>query len=298
MRFQLVCLFAYLVLAPMGAAAWTNEELGKKLFFDKRLSSDGKVSCATCHKPELAFTNGKAVAEGVLRKIGDRNVPTLLNRNGTHGQFWDMRADSLEQQVVQVMANPSEMGNDIEGALRRLNSDAHYAQAFRELFNQPATLDNLALAIAAYERTLKAPESPYDRYVHGDTSALSPEAVTGKNLFFNKFKCASCHKGENFSDEKLNVRCYPFVPNMEAAPSKKFKTPTLRNLVFTAPYMHTGALKTLEDAVDFYTPSIHLDARGKPDPDSPPMFVSREDKKALVAFLKSLSAAQPFVESR
>lgn len=276
----------------------TREELGKKLFFDTRLSADNKVSCATCHKPELAFTNGAATAKGVFHKVGDRNVPTLLNRAGTKAQFWDSRAGSLEQQIFAVMANPAEMGNDIEGALKRINGDQKYQSAFKAVFSAPADLHNLAEAIAAYERTIAAPEAPYDRFIKGDHKAIPEAAILGSELFFNRFKCASCHSGPNFSDEKLNVRCYPFVANLDAVPGKKFKTPTLRNLLYTGPYMHNGSLKTLEDAVDFYTPSVHLDAKGKPVPGSGPVFISPEDRANLVAFLKSLSAEKPFVEIR
>lgn len=292
MRFQLLCL---LLLAPF-AAAMTPEDLGKKLFFDKRLSKDQTVSCATCHKPELAFTNGTPLARGAFHRRGDRNVPTLLNRLGTGPQFWDMRASTLEDQVIQVMANPLEMGNDIEGALKRINQDKKYREAFFALYGGEANVHNLAKAIASYERTIQAPEAPFDRYLKGESSALSLEARSGKDLFFNKFKCASCHSGPNFSDEKLNVRCYPFVANLDAVPGPKFKTPTLRNLKFTGPYMHNGALKTLEETVDFYTPSVHLDAAGKPVPGSGPIFVSPKERAHLVAFLKSLSADTPYVE--
>lgn len=294
MRVQLFCL----LLFPLLAQAMSREELGKKLFFDTRLSSDNKVSCATCHKPELAFTNGARVAKGAFHKSGDRNVPTILNRAGTSAQFWDMRASTLEEQIQHVMINPDEMGNDVDGALARVNKDAKYRAAFKTLFGEPANLKNLSVAIAAYERTLRAPEAPYDRYLKGDHKAISESAIAGRDLFFHKFKCASCHSGDNFSDEKLNVRCYPFVANLEAIPMKKFKTPTLRNLKFTGPYMHNGALKTLEDTVDFYTPSVHLDAKGKPVPGSGPVFVTAEDKANLVAFLKSLSAEKPFIEVR
>lgn len=292
MRVQLFCL---LLFAPI-ASALTPEELGKKLFFDKRLSKDQTVSCATCHKPELAFTNGTPLAKGVFHLTGDRNVPTILNRFGTGPQFWDMRAATLEDQVIQVMANPLEMGNDIEGALARINQDAKYQEAFRAIYGTKANVHNLAKAIAAYERTIFAPEAPFDRYLKGDLKAMSLEARHGKDLFFNKFKCASCHSGPNFSDEKLNVRCYPFVANLDAVPGPKFKTPTLRNLKFTGPYMHNGALKTLEETVDFYAPSVHLDANGKPVPGSGPIFVSAKERAQLVAFLKSLSGDKPYVE--
>jgi len=280
------------IAAPAGKAA-----LGKMLFFDKRLSADQTVSCASCHRPEKAFTNGKKLAIGAFHHTGDRNVPTLLNRAGTTAQFWDMRAESLEAQAAAVLSNPKEMGNDIAGAIARLSADRSMNAAFHSEFGGGPTLDHIAAALAAYQRTLRAPAAPYDRFLQGDRHALSDSALRGKDLFFDKFKCASCHKGGNFSDEKLNVRCYPFVANLEAIPGPKFKTPTLRNLKFTGPYMHNGALTTLEATIDFYNPSVQLNAEGKPVKGAGPVYVSAADKKDLVAFLLSLSAEKPFVEA-
>jgi cytochrome c peroxidase len=274
----------------------TSAELGKRLFFDKRLSADQSVSCATCHRPEKAFTNGLKLAIGAFHRSGERNVPTLLNRNGTHGQFWDMRAPTLEAQVLTVVANPNEMGGDLNGAIERLNADPKYQAQFLEVFKSPATAENLATALANYERTLRAPPAPFDRYMAGDAKAISASAIRGKNLFFGKMNCVSCHSGPNFSDEKLNVRCYPFVANLQAVAGPRFKTPTLRNLKFTGPYMHNGALPTLEATIDFYNPSIQLDAAGKPIPGGNAVYVSPNEKKDLVAFLKSLSAEKPFEE--
>ncbi len=295
MRVQFILLL-WIYLSPTASAGLTRAELGKKLFFDRRLSADHSVSCATCHRPENAFTNGKKLAIGAFHKSGDRNVPTLLNRAGTRGQFWDMRVGSLEAQALAVLANVNEMGNDLEGAVKRLNADPRSLSNFSKVFNQKPNPENLVAALVAYEHTLRAPPAPYDRFVQGDLAALSEDAQRGKHLFFDKFKCAGCHKGENFSDEKLNVRCYPFVANLSAIAGPRFKTPTLRNLNFTAPYMHNGELKTLEAAIDFYNPSVHLTAEGKPAPGAGAVYVTPQNKKDLVAFLRSLSAEKPFVE--
>lgn len=295
MRVQFILL---LCLAPIAglAAPMSKAGLGKKLFFDRRLSADQSVSCASCHRPEKAFTNGKKTAIGAFHKAGDRNVPTLLNRAGTSAQFWDMRARSLEEQAEAVLKNPGEMGNDIAGAIRRLNADREMKEAFHAVFGEGPSLKNIAGALAAYERTLLSPPAPYDRFLAGDLQALGPSAQRGHGLFFGKFKCASCHQGVNFTDEKLNVRCYPFVADLDTVPGPRFKTPTLRNLTFTAPYMHNGSLATLEAAVDFYNPSVRLDARGKPVKNGGAMVVTAQDKKDLVAFLRSLSAEEPFIE--
>jgi cytochrome c peroxidase len=284
------------LLLSTPAFGLTQAELGKRLFFDKRLSADRSVSCATCHIPEKAFTNGRRLAIGAFHRTGDRNVPTLLNRHGTGPQFWDMRAPSLEAQALAVLANAKEMGDDLAGAVARINSDANYRRDFERLFGGTANPQNVASALAAFQRTLRAPEAPYDRFVKGDKNALSAAAKHGRELFFGKFNCVSCHSGPNFSDEKLNVRCYPFVANLEAVVGPRFKTPTLRNLSFTGPYMHNGALKTLEETIDFYNPSIQLNAQGKPVPNGHAVYVNESDKKNLVAFLKSLSAKKPFEE--
>jgi cytochrome c peroxidase len=291
----------WLLLVPIGAGAGLAETetaatLGRALFFDKRLSADQTVACASCHIPEHAFTNGAALAKGVHGQLGERNVPTLVNRAGTHRQFWDMRAESLEAQAVAVMSSATEMGGALDAAVTRLNADAAMKARFEKVFGRQASSTTLSRALAAYESSLSAGEAPYDRYVKGDLSALTAAQVRGKDLFFNQYKCARCHSGPNFSDEKLNVRCYPFTTNLVAAPLLRFKTPTLRNLIYTAPYMHNGALATLEEAVEFYNPSLHLNADGKPDPMAPAVHISAAQKKDLVAFLKSLSAPQPFVE--
>jgi cytochrome c peroxidase len=286
----------FLVLAAPRAFSAPDADLGRRLFFDKRLSADQKVSCASCHKPEHAFTNGAAVATGVFGRVGDRNVPTLLNRNGTHGQFWDMRAGSLEAQALAVIANPLEMGGDLDGLVRRVEADPEYQRLFHDVFGRAPDLPGVSQALAAFERTLASGEAPYDRYIAGDLTALTAAQIRGRALFFEKFKCVSCHSGPNFSDEKLNVRCYPATTNLVAVPVLRFKTPTLRNLVYTAPYMHNGALKTLDEVVEFYNPSMHLNAEGKPEPGSPAVHITSAEKKDLVAFLKSLSAPRAYVE--
>ena len=202
-----------------------------------------------------------------------------------------------------VISSDHEMGStSLTLVAEKLNKDAFYQKTFREAFSDVATPTNIAAAIAAYERTLAAGEAPYDRYNLGDKSALSDSARRGKHLFFHKFRCDSCHSGNNFTDEKMRVRCYPAtgeVTDFVAPPpsnQQQVKTPTLRNLIYTAPYMHTGALQTLEEVVEFYSPSFQISDDGKPDPSLPIVRVSAEEKKDLVEFLKSLSAEKPFKE--
>jgi len=169
-------------------------ELGRTLFFDARLSADGTVSCATCHKPELAFTDGKVVAEGIAGKLGPRNSPTLLNALFYPGQFWDGRADSLEDQAIQPLTNPLEMGNpSYEAVVARLRQLPEYRDAFERVFNKPITIDLVGKAISAYERTLVSGDSPFDRFVAGDQNAISEMAKRGFAVFRGKARCSRCH---------------------------------------------------------------------------------------------------------
>ncbi|MGH9842845.1 MAG: cytochrome-c peroxidase, partial [Blastocatellia bacterium] len=173
-------------------------ELGRRLFFDARLSADGTVSCATCHKPELAFTDGKAVAEGIAGRLGPRNSPTLLNALFYPGQFWDGRADSLEDQAIQPLTNPLEMGNpSYEAVVARLRLIPEYHDAFERVFNKPITIDLVGKAISAFERTLVSGDSPLDRFVAGDQDAISEAAKRGFAVFRGKARCSRCH---TFSD--------------------------------------------------------------------------------------------------
>ncbi len=176
---------------PLTAA---KVELGRQLFFDKRLSSDGTVSCATCHDPAQAFADGKPVAEGVAGRRGTRNSPSLLNAMFNSGQFWDGRAESLEDQARLPLVNPDEMGEQTyEQVIARLNAMPEYERQFREVFNGRVTVNAIAKAIAAFERTLLSGNSPFDRFQAGDLKALSDSARNGFMLFRGKGRCAVCH---------------------------------------------------------------------------------------------------------
>jgi cytochrome c peroxidase len=171
--------------------------LGKDLYFDKRLSIDDTVSCATCHDPKLAFTDGKPVSEGVQGKKGARNAPTILNAMFNVEQFWDGRAKSLEEQAKQPLINPVEMANPSHDALvSKIKQIPEYAKRFREVFGgpDPVTIDNLAKAIAAFERTQLSGNSPFDRFIAGDKAAISDAAKRGWELFQTKARCITCHE--------------------------------------------------------------------------------------------------------
>ena len=176
-------------------------ELGRKLFFDVRLSADGKVSCASCHDPRRAFTDGRKVAEGIGGRLGTRNSPTLLNAMFSSGQFWDGRADTLESQAKMPLTNMDEMGNrTLDDAVAKMTGVPEYVSGFRQVFGGPVTIDGFAKAVAAFERTLISGDSPFDRYLAGDLNAISETARNGMILFRTKARCGVCHVfNQNFA---------------------------------------------------------------------------------------------------
>jgi len=273
-------------------------ELGKLLYFDKRLSADGTVSCASCHDPKFAFTDGKAVSDGIKGQKGGRSAPTVINRAYSLAQFWDGRAGTLEEQAIGPMANPIEMGNTHEAIVKNLRGIAGYRPLFEKAFGTAEfDINHVAKAIATFERTVLSGNAPYDRYKAGDKSALTASQVRGLNVYFNKAKCDQCHEGINFTANayhNLGVGTDKATPDAGRHDVTKndadwgaFKTPTLRDIARTAPYMHDGSLKTLEEVVDYYDkggiPNKNLDERMKK------LNLTAQDKSDLVEFLKSLN---------
>ena len=303
---------------PMTVAKW---ELGKRLYYDKTLSTNGRVACATCHAPEKGFTDQRKTSLGINEALGGINSPTVINSAYNALQFWDGRAQLLEDQAQGPVGNPSEMfggkGDPWEEAILRLRANADYTKWFQKIFGHLPTRDAAAKAIATYERTVLSGNSIYDRadvamrkrvkeeetgkyeltaadftavvkdaFTAQDTDALKAlvldpakdatkseavgkSLVNGRNLFFNKARCTSCHTGDNFTDNQfhnLGVGAKDgHLPKIEAGryaamPTGQkdhllmgaFKTPGLRSLMTTAPYLHSGEEKTLEAVVDFY----------------------------------------------
>jgi len=273
-------------------------ELGRYLYFDRRLSADGTVSCASCHAPEHGFTDGAPVSTGIKAQKGGRSAPTVINRAYSLAQFWDGRAGSLEEQAKGPMANPIEMGNTHEAIVEKLKGIAGYRVLFAKAFgSDEITIDATAKAIASFERTVLSGNAPYDRYKRGDKKAMTPQQVHGMSVFIDKAKCDQCHEGANFT---LNAYANLGVGTDKPGPDVgryavtkdprdwgAFKTPTLREIEHTAPYMHDGSLQTLEEVVDFYDKggikNKNLDEKIKP------LHLADQDKKDLVAFLKALS---------
>jgi cytochrome c peroxidase len=281
--------------------------LGRKLFFDARLSGDNTVSCATCHNPELSFTDGLPGSMGIGRKIGRRNAPTILNAAYDSTLFWDGRAPSLEQQAGFPIANPEEMGQSHELSIKKFEKIPEYKREFDLVFGPGRlTIGKIEMALSSFERTLVSGDSPFDRYLYrGDQSAMNEAALRGLKIFTDKKKgnCSTCHTiGEAYSlftDGKYHNLGAGIGKNGELTDLGRyevtkveddkgaFRTPGLRNVAKTGPYMHDGSLKTLKDVVDFYdgggSSNAHLDREIKE------LKLSARERADLVAFLESLT---------
>jgi cytochrome c peroxidase len=271
--------------------------LGRRLFNDRRLSRDQSLSCASCHDPKRAFSTAKPLSVGVFGRVGRRNVPAILNRGYGRAFFWDARITSLEEQVLRPIQDPNEMDMTLAEASARARLPA----------------EEISRALASYVRSILSGNAPFDRFVNGDRKALSPEQQAGLQIFRGKGNCTACHVGPNFSDERLHNTGIAWRPSTGSGPGQApagsgqgsyqdegrfavsgkpedrgaFKTPTLREVARTSPYMHDGSKATLEEVVKFY------DEGGRPnpaiDPEIHPLHLTVEQKAALVAFLKSLS---------
>ncbi len=271
--------------------------LGRRLFFDPILSRDYTLSCSSCHDPRRAFTDGLPVAVGIQGRHGTRNAPTLVNRAYGRSQFLDGRAASLEEQALQPIENPNEFAMTMEEVLARLKAHSDYPSAFLAAFGKEPDSRNMAQALAAYVRTILSGNAPIDRYMNGEREALSEDARKGLQLFRGKANCTACHLGPTFTDEQFHNTGVAWREGKLTDPGRfevtgkpedrgKFKTPTLRNLTRTAPYMHDGSLKTLDEVIEFYTkggnPNPYLDSELRP------LHLMDEEKHALVAFLRAL----------
>jgi len=306
--------------------------LGKALYFDKRLSADRTVSCATCHDPANAFADHHAVAQGVSDRSGTRNAPTILNAMFSERLFWDGRAGSLEEQAKQPLTNMFEMGmGNYEAVVARVVSIPQYRQAFRVVFkSQGITIDTIAKAIATYERTQLSGNSPFDQFIAGDTDAITESQKRGWLLFKGKAKCVDCHtytlaspffrdfkfhntgiaisngnlgslmnqvkQAQSSNNQALGLLTHAegvselgrYLLTQQLGDVGAFKTPTLRDIELTGPYMHNGSQKTLLDVVRFYNRggerNAYLDERMRP------LHLTDEELSALVEFLRALTS--------
>lgn len=281
--------------------------LGRRLYYDPILSSDKTVSCATCHDPAYGFADPKPVSEGVGKKTGTRNSPTVLNSAYYHSQFWDGRAPSLEKQAEGPVQNPVEMANTLAVVEQRLNADPSYREEFAKAWGRnPISYEMVEKSIATFERTVLSGNSPFDRWKYGhDPKAVNDSVKRGFVVFTSKKKgnCAACHTiGEQyalftdnqFHDVGIGVDIGNFTDvglfavSHNEADKGKFKTPSLRNIAQTAPYMSDGSVKNLKQAVDFYI------GGGNSNPNLDKQihvldFLSGQERADLQAFLMSLT---------
>ncbi|MDF1745151.1 MAG: cytochrome c peroxidase [Gimesia sp.] len=271
-------------------------ELGRELFFDTLLSVDNTVSCATCHRPDYAFAEPLAVSKGVGGRTGQRNTPTVLNTAYLRSLAWDGRAPSLEEQTVDPLFNHVEMGMDDEKSLLgRLESK--YGERFQQAFGGPATLATVTQAISCFERTLLSGNSKFDRFEAGDQDAIPASAQRGRSLFFGKARCGNCHIPPLFTDHKFHHLGVSWTGKssddrgrFEVTGNEKdlgaFKTPSLRDVSLTSPYMHDGSIDTLRGVLEFY----NRGGQDTPHRDSllKPLDLSLEEINDLLSFLKTL----------
>ena len=287
--------------------------LGRRLYYDPQLSSDGTVSCATCHDPRMGFADHDPVSTGVQGKKGTRNSNTVINSAYNKLQFWDGRAPSLEKQAEGPVQNPVEMGHTLSGVEKRLMASAKYREEFKNAWGtDQITYEMVEKSIASFERTVLSGDSPFDRFYYGhDKKALSPSAQRGLKLFLDpkKGNCNACHTiGEQyalFTDGKFhNIGVgaksggtFADVGRYEQThvdtDKGAFKTPTLRNIAQTAPYLHDGSVTTLKDVIDHYvgggTSNPYLDKEIHPLGE----ILTFEDRKDLLVFLESLKGKLP-----
>jgi cytochrome c peroxidase len=308
-------------------------ELGRQLYFDPRLSADSTVSCASCHNPAEGYTAHTTTGVGIRGQQGGRNSPVSFNRILSGPQFWDGRADSLEDQAVGPIQNPIEMGFTHEGVVKRLGEIPVYKQQFEKIFGE-LTIDRVGQAIAAFERVLVTAPSPYDygeqlrafagldeediaddpelsaKYAAAKEAAaahpMSESAQRGRDIFFSeKGNCTACHVGANLADEKYhNIgigmdKENPDLGRVAVTKNEKdmgaFKTPTVRNAALTAPYMHDGSVATLEEVVEWYDKGGH--ANPHLSDKIKPLKLTPQEKADLVEFMKSCTGPTPTVET-
>lgn len=270
-------------------------ELGKMLFFDPRLSGSNWISCGTCHNPALGWSDGLPTARGDGMGILGRATPTILNTAYQPLQFWDGRARTLEKQALGPIQAAGEMNQDLNEVIKEVAAFKGYRDAFEKAYpGEGVTKKTLAKALASYERSIVSTDAPFDRWVKGEKNAMSKAERKGFDVFRGKARCVLCHGGFNFTDNgfhnlglkgdndpgRYGIRKIKILKGA-------FKTPTLRDIELTAPYMHNGMYKTLEEVVEHYNRGG--DTKKNLDPNMQPLKLTANEKANLVAFLKALT---------
>jgi cytochrome c peroxidase len=293
------------VVPPGNPPSGLKITLGKQLYFDTRVSSDNTVSCATCHDPAKGWSDAGPTSKGIRGQMGGRRAPPVSNAAYAPLQFWDGRAPSLEEQAKGPIQNPIEMGNTHEAMIQTLTGIPGYVEAFKAVYGKsPMTVQQVADAIAAFERTVVTTDSRFDRYVRGEHGALTALEKQGLEIFNGKGHCTACHWGPYLSDGRFHNLGVPARDPKNPDPGRHavtkdprdmgaFKTPTVRDAALRAPYLHDGSEPTLESLIEFY------DRGGGKDPNLDPLMVplglSQLEKKALVAFILALNSLNPEV---
>ncbi len=275
--------------------------LGKMLFFDPRMSGSNWISCASCHNATLGWSDGLPTAVGDGMRVLPRSTPTIVNTTFNRLQMWDGRFNSLEEQAWGPMMASAEMHGSTEQIVAKLKAAPGYVEAFDKAYpGEGITKDTIAKAIASFERTIISNDSPFDRWRQGDESDVSASAKRGFALFGGKANCIACHQPPNFTDQgfhNIGLKGNSDDGRYAKVPVKivkgAFKTPTLRDIALTAPYMHNGAYRTLEEVVDHYDRGA--DEKDNLDPNIKPLNLTPQEKKDLVEFLRSLTGKQEAV---
>ncbi len=308
--------FTYLPVPDRNPQTPEKIELGKMLFFDRRLSGDGTMNCATCHDPEKSFTDGLDISLSYPTTKNWRNSPTLVNVAFQKYLFHDGRASSLEEQALFPMMSAFEMNRNLDFAEEVIRSVPEYVDAFKKVFNGEPTRERISMAIAAFERTILSVNAPLDRHLRGDKTALSDDAKKGLAIFMGKGQCMECHYGVNLSDDKFYALGVPenaehlsdpriavtrrfvakiyhyedyrilsedpgrYLITKDKKDWKAFRTPTLREVGKTAPYMHNGVFSTLDEVIEFFNVG-----GGKGNPALKPLGLTDKEKNYLKTFL-------------
>lgn len=303
-------------------------ELGKRLFFDARLSADGSLACVSCHLPDQGWTTNTPLSPAYPTNMERRNSQTLINVAYHKALLWDGRAGALEKQALGPIQNPLHMNQNLDLLVEKLKAVPDYVERFQKVFGTSVSPEGLGKALAAFERTLITRNAPFDRYMEGDRHAISESALRGMELFKGKARCILCHNGPNFSDsqfhnlgvpaapllahplvqaairfdaKRMNVQEYQqvkedlgrYLVTKEEQDKGAFKTPTLRNVTQRDPYMHNGVFQSLEEVIDFYDRGGGA-VSGK-SPLVQPLGLTPQEKRDLLAFLQALAGELPSV---
>jgi cytochrome c peroxidase len=284
--------------------SYTQERgaLGKTLFFDPRLSQSNTISCATCHDPSLSWGDGRPVGMGIGRKPLARRTPTIFNLAWTELLFWDGRADGLEAQAIEPISSALEMNQSLDDTILKLREVEGYRRLFEVAYpGEGITARTLGKALATFERTVVSGPTPFDAWITGKHDAISASAARGFMIFNTRGNCLACHSGWALSDGGFHDIGLPSADRGRGAllplqaMQYAFKTPTLRNVARRGPYMHDGSVATLLDVVERYDQGGEV--RPSRSKEVRPLGLSAQDKADLVAFMETLTSAEPVMQA-